>query len=519
MPPYKKRKRNSARDTAGGSLFPAAGDDLFADAAAIRDEAAGGGERQMPNNPEAEQGLLASCIAEGGGAILDDCLSQKVSPAHFFDVRHGLVFEALTQLRNAGGGVIDEIMLAEQLRKNGHLGTVGGEAFIGELARRIEVTAHAPHWLAIVREKHFLRRLIETAQKTVERAYAPTEELQHLLDDVERSFFEISQDRISADSIQQIDKPAKDAVDMIHFLQANKGAVTGVPTGFKKLDQLCFGFHPGQMIVVAARPGMGKTSIALNFIEAALFRQNGNGGFAPTPTLMFSLEMPARELAMRLLCANARVNLRHIRAGFGKGRLDDIGRAYQEFSAMPLYIDDQGGQTILEIRAKARRLRQQHELGLIVIDYLQLINGTDPSVPREQQIAEASRSIKAMAKEFNLPVIALAQLNRKSEDEQRAPRISDLRESGSIEQDADMVLLIDKKRKGGGGKKPRGAAAAAGGEEEKEDEVSPDVVARTLIVAKHRNGPTDEIDLLFNRGLTKFEEPAKAEEVSKAAGF
>lgn len=454
-------------------------------------------DRVPPHNLDAEQGLLASCILEGGGEVLSDCIAQKISPDHFFTVAHQLIYRAILKLSNDSTG-INDITLCEALSVDHALETAGGPAYINALIQRIEVTTHARYWMEIVREKYYRRKLISTATRTVELAFQPNDDLQHLLDSVESSFFEISQDRISADSTQHIKGVVNEAVETINFLEANKGAITGVPTGFALLDKMCFGFHPGQMIVVAARPGMGKTSIALNFIEAALFQKAGK---EPVPALMFSLEMPARELAMRLLCSRARANLRQVRDGFvTKDKKADIVNAASEYQQAPFYIDDQGGQTILEIRAKARRMAQQHKLGLIVIDYLQLINGTDNSVSREQQIAEASRSIKAMAKEFNLPIVALAQLNRKSEDEGRAPRMSDLRESGSIEQDADMILLIDKKRRGG---------KKAGEGEAEDDEAGKDVVPRELIIAKQRNGPTGEIDLLFRPTLTRFETPAQ----------
>ena len=250
------------------------------------------------------------------------------------------------------------------------------------------------------------------------------------------------------------------------------------------------------MVVVAARPGMGKTSIALNFIEAALFPK---GNVAPARILLFSLEMPSRELALRLLCSRARVNLTKLRSAHPDAQSQrDLAEAAMEFKGRPLLIDDNGGQNILEIRAKCRRAHARQPLDMIVIDYIQLINGLDASLPREQQIAEVSRSIKAMAKEFSVPVVALAQLNRKSEDEGRPPRMSDLRESGSIEQDADIVLLISK-------------ASAADRKSLEGDQEAPGnngMFLRELIVAKNRNGPTDDIKLYFNPGLTRFETPA-----------
>ncbi|MBQ8723931.1 MAG: AAA family ATPase, partial [Opitutales bacterium] len=296
----------------------------------------------------------------------------------------------------------------------------------------------------------------------------------------------------SAQLIGDTNGPLDNALAMISRMAQSKGAITGIPTGFKRLDQMTFGLHPGQMIVIAARPGMGKTSIALNFIEAALFDQTKKGN-AGLNVLMFSLEMTAQDLQLRLLASHSRVKLREVQRGFAKAdEHKKLALAARDFKSRKLYIDDVGGQTIMEMRAKARRLHSRTKLDLIVIDYLQLINGTDNSVSREQQIAEASRSIKAMAKEFGIPIIALAQLNRKSEDENRAPRVSDLRESGSIEQDADVVMLIDKAR----GKKETDEEARIAG-----------VYQRTLIIAKQRNGPVGEIPLIFHGDLTLFSEP------------
>jgi len=448
-------------------------------------------DRVPPNNIEAEQGLLASIIIDEGGDILNSCIERKIRPEYFFDPKHQHIFDALSSLHNAGKS-IDEITLSEELRSRGVLETAGGIVYINELTARTETTAHAFHWLEIVREKYFRRKLIETSRRTVEAAYTATDGLDSLLNKVERSFLEISQDRVqeSAQRIGDANGPLDKAQAMISLMAKSRGAITGIPTGFRRLDQMTFGFHPGQMIVVAARPGMGKTSIALNFIEASLFSKTRPEGLN---VLMFSLEMTATDLQLRLLASHSRVNLREVQRGFAKAdEHKKLSNAAKEFKDRNLYIDDIGGQTIMEMRAKARRLHARTKLDLIVIDYLQLINGTDNSVSREQQIAEASRSIKAMAKEFNIPIIALAQLNRKSEDENRAPRVSDLRESGSIEQDADVVMLIDKAR----GKK----------ETEEEAQIA-GVHRRKLIIAKQRNGPTGDIDLIFQGDLTLFSEP------------
>lgn len=454
------------------------------------------GDRVPPHNLDAERGLIASIVIDGGDT-LQRCLEQRVTPDYFFDPKHQDIFAAALALSQDSMG-IDEITLTERLRREGRLESAGGAAYVNELTGLVTSTAHAPHWLAIIREKHFLRQLISTAVTTVEKAHSHTEAVERLLEDVEQSFFRISEDRISESAVP-IDKPIEEAMELVQRIIRDRNSVQGVPTGFADLDALTFGFQGGQMVVVAARPGMGKTSIALNFIEAALFPKP-NSGREPSHVLLFSLEMPARELALRLLCSRARVHMQKLRSAHPDERMQlDLVQAANEYKGRPLVIDDNGGQNILEIRAKCRRVHARRPLDLVVIDYIQLINGLDSGLPREQQIAEVSRSIKAMAKEFNVPIIALAQLNRKSEDEARQPRMSDLRESGSIEQDADIVMLISKPP----------ASQKQKDEQEEEHASQPGCFARQLIVAKNRNGPTSDINLLFNAGLTRFEALAK----------
>ncbi len=454
------------------------------------------GDRVPPHNLDAERGLIASIIIDG--ETLQRCLSEKITPDFFFDPKHQDIYAAAVKLSQANTG-IDEITLTEQLRRDGRLDSAGGAAYVNELTGQVASSAHAPHWMVIVREKHFLRCLISTSVSTVEKAHSHTEGIDRLLEDVEQSFFRISESRI-AETSQQIDKPIEEAMEMVARMIAENGRVQGIPTGFRELDTLTYGFQSGQMIVVAARPGMGKTSIALNFIEAAMFPPP-NSGREPAHVLMFSLEMPARELAMRLLCSRARVNAQKMRSSRPDAQTQlDLVQASNEYRGKPLIVDDNGGQTILEIRAKCRRIARRRKLDMVVIDYIQLINGLDSSIAREQQIAEVSRSIKAMAKEFQIPIIALAQLNRKSEDEARQPKMSDLRESGSIEQDADIVMLISRPN----------VSQSKAAEAEAEQMGQDGCYARQLIVAKNRNGPTNDLDLLWNPGLTRFETPAKS---------
>jgi replicative DNA helicase len=265
----------------------------------------------------------------------------------------------------------------------------------------------------------------------------------------------------------------------------HRGELTGVASGFKDLDQLTFGFQKQEMIILAARPSMGKTSLALNIAEAAALPKRG----APVAVLVFSLEMSAAQLALRMLCSRARVNMKQLREGFVKQNGEEMRALLavaDEFSKSGIYIDDSSALTIMQLRAKARRIHARHNLGFIIVDYLQLLSPTDPRVPREQQVAEASRGLKALAKELNVPVLVLSQLNRSSEKENRTPKLADLRESGSIEQDADVVLMLAR---------PKDA--------DEKFQVAAD--SAELIVAKQRNGPVGELKLTFLRDITRFE--------------
>ncbi len=492
----KRVARSTARRPRGGKRFVVAN----ANDASIY------GTRVPPYNAEAEQGLLSAIILSEGGNVLADCQSQKITAEAFFRTEHQIVFEAISNL-SSEGKPIDTITLVEELRRMGKLEDVGGPGFILELANKTATVVHAPHWREIVKEKYFRRKLIETASMTAESAFSDADDIKNILDKVEKAFFAIAGDNVqdSTYNTSQKNGIAAKTMAILQKMLQNRDEISGIPSGFPDLDAMTFGFHPGQMIVVAARPGMGKTSIALNFIEAALFDKAREKQNKPSRNiLLFSLEMTAEDLVQRLFASRSRIDLKRLQRGYGKREdIEELYKVQGEYESRSLYIDDLGGQTIMEIRAKARRLHSRKPLDMMVIDYLQLINGADSRLPREQQIAEASRAIKAMAKEFNIPVIALAQLNRDSDKEDRKPRPSDLRESGSIEQDADVIMLIDINRHRGQKK------SATDDEEDKMRSVR----ERTLIVAKQRNGPTGEIPLHFRSQITRFETPAKNSEV------
>ncbi|MGY8693831.1 MAG: replicative DNA helicase, partial [Verrucomicrobiia bacterium] len=362
-----------------------------------------------------------------------------------------------------------------------------GPIYVVELATQIETTAHANYFLDVVREKYLLRRLIHTATKTVKNCFEPQLDggLENFIDDIEKEIFAISDDRV-ADTSQPIKKSVDDAVKLVQKLIAGRGELAGLSSGFVDLDKMTFGLHGQEMIILAARPSMGKTSLAMNIAEAvALPEKPGSEGAG---VLIFSLEMSAEQLAMRLLTSRAKVSSQRLREGFvNKEEQQALAQAAKELKNARMWIDDSGQMTINQLRAKARRIWARNDkMGLIVIDYLQLLAGTDPKIQREQQISEISRGLKTLAKELNVPVIVLSQLNRDSEKEKRQPKLSDLRESGSIEQDADVVLLLARPKDVG-------------------DEFSVAADTADLIIAKQRNGPVGDLKLNFRKEYTRFE--------------
>jgi replicative DNA helicase len=440
--------------------------------------------RTPPHSVEAEEYLLSCCLLDGGDTIAR-CLEAKLAPQAFYLQANQVIFEKLCELYQRSPPVAIE-MLIEELRTTKQLEAVGGVPYLMQVSSRIPTTAQAVYFIEKVRELHLLRELIKVTTSTVEQCFSYQGGLEEFIDKVEQDVFRVTQDRIS-DAAKPMKEPTHEAMTVIHKLMMKKGELTGVTSGFKDLDQLTFGFQRQEMIVLAARPSVGKTSLALNVAEAAALPKKG----VPVPTLIFSLEMSSAQLALRMLCSRARVNIKLLRDGMlpkqgpEQQRLVDVA---DELSKSPLFIDDSSHLTIMELRAKARRLYTRYKLGLIVVDYLQLLSPSDPKIPREQQVAEVSRGLKAMAKELDLPVLVLSQLNRSSEKENRAPRLSDLRESGSIEQDADVVLMLAPP---------------------KDVEEKFQAAAYDLVVAKQRNGPVGQFQLTFLKDITRFENYAQ----------
>jgi replicative DNA helicase len=472
--------------------------------AAQRDVSASSAVRAAPHNIDAEEALIACCIIDPA-ETLSLCQEKGLRGEAFYRPSHQIIYQIIESMQRDGVGV-DQITLANSLAGRA-LGTIsgwehnpdadknlfeyiGGHALLNRITSRIESTVHAQHWLDIVFEKWVLRRLIKTATDTVEGCYKNEGELDVFIDNVEQEIFKISQDRVS-DAAIPIGKSVDDASALINRIMSGESSA-GVLTGYKDLDRMTFGLHKGEMIVLAARPSMGKTSLAMNIAEYAALPKSGD----PSSVLVYSLEMGADQLAMRMLCRRARVNMRRVRDGtLSKDDTRNITTTASEIKKAPMWVDDAGHTTILELRAKARRMQSRlmrenrGHLGLIVIDYLQLISGMgDSRTPREQQISEISRGLKSLAKELEVPVLVLSQLNREAEKENRPPRLSDLRESGSIEQDADVVLLLAK-------------------DKESDDKSSVPSGTRKveLIIAKQRNGPVGSVNLTFIPEYTSFE--------------
>jgi len=449
-------------------------------------------DRLPPHSLEAEQGVLG-CMLLAPNDTIGTCLEKlKKGAESFYDLRHQMLYELLVTAYDKKEP-IDLITITQTLRDNKQLEAVGGVAYLSSLMDAVPSAANLPYYADIVKEKHLLRRVISTFTQTVANVYEFEGEIDKFLDEVEREVLKINEDRAVVDQASIKDLVHK-AINTIEEFHARQGMLTGVSTGFPQFDKMTTGMHPGEMLVIAARPSMGKTSLAMNIAESVALDQK-------LPVGVFSLEMTAESLVLRMLCSRARVNLRNLREGFLAERdFAPLTSAAGQLAGSKLVIDDTSGLSILQLRARARRMHQQHGIKLFVIDYLQLLNSTARRADqnRQQEIADISSGIKALAKELEVPVIVLAQLNRELEkDRSRKPRLSDLRESGSIEQDADLVCLLYDPN--------RGDEEDAAQLREEQSEGKP----VNLLIAKQRNGPTGDVPLVFLKGFTRFESAAR----------
>jgi replicative DNA helicase len=432
-------------------------------------------DRLPPQNIEAEKGVL-------GGILLDNDVLHEVIPIlkvdDFYRDTHQVIYRTIRDLYDLGRA-IDPITLIEELERRDQFQLIGGHDALSEILSPHFVAANARYYAEIVHQKAIGRRLIESANQILRDGYSNNFTAGELLEKAEQQIFEIAGDEIQKDTVELL-HVLKEAIDRIEARTVSKHAVTGIGTGYYELDDVTGGFQPGQLIVLAARPSMGKTALALNFCDHAAVDLK-------SAVLFVSLEMGRLELAERLLCARARVDGNKLRTGanLGTREMGMLGKAYNEMHQAPLFIDDTPSRNMLQITANARRLKLRQQIGLIVVDYIQLVDSEESRDSRQEQIAKISRRLKALAREVGVPVIALSQLNRAVENrEDRRPRMADLRESGAIEQDADMVLLLHRP-------------------EYYDPNDQPGIAE--LIVAKNRNGATATIKLTFLKSLTRFE--------------
>ena len=450
-------------------------------------------DRLPPHSIEAEQGVLG-CVMLSPSDCLGICLEKfKKGVEVFYDLRHQVIFDTLIEMYDSKKP-IDLITVQENLKLKNQLEAIGGIPYLSALPDAVPSAANLEYYIEIVREKYVLRKMIQTCTGVVGRVYEHEGKVDGLLDEVERDILQISEDRIETTSMKMKDLVTR-AINTIEDYHQRQGMLTGIGTGFLDFDKMTSGLHGGEMIVIAARPSMGKTSLVMNIVEHVVLEEK-------QPVGVFSLEMTADSLVLRMLCSRARVNMRNIRDGFLAERdFPKLTGAAGKLASAPLYIDDSAGLSILQLRAKARRMYQQFGIKLIVIDYLQLLNASSSRVEnRQQEVAMISNGVKALAKELNVPVIVLSQLNRELEkDKSRKPRLSDLRESGAIEQDADLIALLYKPDEG------------------KEDDDAPaqdqEAIPVNLLIAKQRNGPTGDVNLTFFKGYTRFESAAKVSDV------
>ncbi|MCY0905068.1 replicative DNA helicase [Arthrobacter sp. H14-L1] len=430
--------------------------------------------RTPPQDLVAEQSVL------GGMMLSKDAIADVVEVLRgndFYRPSHESIYEAILDLYGRGEPA-DAVTVADELTKRGEIGRIGGPAYLHQLIQSVPTAANAGFYAEIVGERAVLRRLVTAGTKIVQLGYANDGEVEDIVNAAQAEVYAVAERRTAEDYVALKDV-MESTVDEIEASGHRGEGMTGVPTGFYELDELTNGLHPGQMIVIAARPAVGKSTFALDWARSAAIKHN-------LPTVVFSLEMGRNELAMRLLSAEATISLQDLRKGTIKDdQWSKIATTMGRMNDAPLFIDDSPNMSLMEIRAKCRRLKQQHGLKLVILDYLQLMSSGKKVESRQQEVSEFSRALKLLAKELQVPVIALSQLNRGSEQRtDKKPMISDLRESGSIEQDADMVILLHR--------------------EDIYDKESPRAGEADVIVAKHRNGPTKTIVVGFQGHYSRF---------------
>lgn len=432
-------------------------------------------EKVPPQSLEAEIAVLGSMLLD------KDAISHAIellNETYFYKEAHRKIYSAITKLFNENKAV-DIITVVEELKKSGSLDETGGPAAITTIASSVPTSANIIHYAKIVKEKMVLRSLINSATQIVADCYDSSQDADHLLDKAEQVIFEIAEKKVES-RFTPLKDVIRNSIDTIDKLYQRKEHVTGVATGFRELDIKTAGFQPSDLIIVAGRPSMGKSALASCIVEHAAVIEK-------KPVAFFSLEMAKEQLVQRLLCSHARVNAHNVRTGFlSQADWPKLVTAAGKLSEAPIYIDDTPGVTVMELRAKARRLKSQFDIQMMVVDYLQLMSGTGNIDNRQQQISDISRSLKALARELNIPLIAISQLSRAVENRtDHRPQLSDLRESGAIEQDADLVILLLREEYYNPTDENRGKA--------------------TAIIAKQRNGPVGDVNLAFIHEFMRFE--------------
>ena len=433
----------------------------------------GAPDRTPPQDVQAEQSVLGAMLLskDAIGDVAEVCRGRD-----FYLPKHEQIYDAIIDLFGRGEPA-DAITVADELAKRGEIGKIGGHIYLHDLLATVSIASNAGYYAEIVKEKAILRRLVEAAIKISQMGYTGGGEVSSIVDQAQQAIYEVAEGKTS-DDYESLSVLMERTLDEIESLSQH-GVMAGVPTGFVELDELTNGLHAGQMIIIAARPGMGKSTLGLDLARAASIKNQ-------LPSVFFSLEMGKSEIVQRLISAEAGVPLNHIRKGqMGDDDWQRIARKTGEVSSAPLYIDDSPNLTMMEIRAKARRLKQRNDLKLIVVDYLQLMTSGKKVESRQQEVSEFSRQMKLLAKELEVPVIALSQLNRGPEQRtDKRPMLSDLRESGSLEQDADMVILVHR---------PDAFEAD-----------DPRAGEADLIIAKHRNGPTATVAVAHQLHYSRF---------------
>ena len=440
-------------------------------------------ERVPPQNIEAEQAVLGAMLIDKEAIAK---ASEILTSSDFYREAHRVIFNAMLELYNKNEAV-DMVTVTEILKRDNKLEDIGGLAYITSLANVVLTAANVKYHADIVAEKSVLRQLVRVSTEIAAMGYEANDDVGTLLDTAESRILEISNRKKKAD-FTPINDVLMESVQNIEKLINNKGGLTGLPSGFADLDKLTSGLHPSDFIILAARPSMGKTALALNIVQNVALRAHKKIGGEPRSVAFFSLEMSKEQLVNRMLCAEAGIDSQRLRVGeMGDKDWDSLWGACDLMSKAKIYIDDTAGITVMDMRSRARRLKAEHGLDLIVVDYLQLMQGSgkrNNSGDRQQEVSEISRSLKALARELDVPVLALSQLSRSVEARQiKRPMLSDLRESGSLEQDADIVAFLYR-----------------------EDYYNPETENKhtELIIAKHRNGPVDTVNLFFHQQFTKF---------------